>query len=195
MVNEQEEMYSEEPTSGYVPYQNQIENSDRPGLVRELSPHNSIITIIDMLRGTVRNPRNPNDIRTINKLVNEDGITMFTLMVMTGANEINTLSNYRNDLKLIYKFMNKLIMDIVYEFHYNRKKYGILEESQASIVINLAVGLLLPSYFKALGAGDRSAATRAVQESIHRSMRDTSDHDNRPQQRKSFFSRMLPGGG
>jgi hypothetical protein len=193
MENEQEN-YSTELNDDYVPYQNQVENSDRPGLVRELSPMNSVIGVIDVLRGIVRNPRNPSDIRKINKLINEDGVAMFTLMVTTGANEINTLSNYRNDLKLIYKFMTKLVMDMVYEFHYNRKKYGIQEESQASIIINLAVGLLLPSFFKALGAGDRSAATRAVQESIVSSIR-SSEQEGRSLQRKGFFSRMLPHGG
>lgn len=188
---EQQSYNSELPVGNYVPYFNQQDQTDRPGLIRELSPNNSIINVIDILRGIVRNPRNPSDTRKINTLVNEEGIAIFTIMVTSGANEINTFSNYRNDTKFIYSLMQKWILDIVYEFHFNRKKYGIPEESQSSIVINLAIGLILPSFFKALGAGDRNSATRAVQESIVRSMRDDGQQQN-PVKRRSLLSRMIP---
>lgn len=183
--------FSKLPVDNYQPFLHQEDQSDRAGLVRELSPTNAIIDAIDRLRGVVRNPRNPTDIRKINTIINEDGIAIFTLIVTAGANEINTFSNYRTEDKLISKIMEKWIKDIVYEFYYHRKKYEIPEESQASMIVNLAVGLILPSFFKALGAGDRNAATRSVSESIVRAMR-SSDDSQQPQARRGLFSRMNP---
>ena len=170
------------------PYDNKI------GLVKELSPRHALITSMVELRGEIRDPDTGEKNIKVKPMMNEDGISVFFQAVTAAANDINTFSNYRTDDKLIYALMNKWIMDITYEFYYHYHEYGIKQESHCSIVINKAVGLMLPSFFKALGAGDRSAATRSVSEMIQRATRDTTggSSDSFVPQKKGVLARMNP---
>ena len=182
------------PPDPYNPllYGQHVDN--RVGLVKELSPRVALITAITELRGEIRDPETNRLIKQVNPLMNELGISVFFHAVTAAANDINTFSNYRTDDKLIYKLMMKWVSDIVYEFYYNRKKYAVIEESLCALIINKAVGLMLPSFFKALGAGDRRAATSSVTEMIQRSMREGGDSmSSSPQsRRRGILSRMNP---
>lgn len=183
--------YSQPPLDQYSSlfYPNQYDN--RVGLVRELSPRQALLVAIAEFRGEIKDPETNQTTKHIKRVMNEEGISLFYHAVTSAANEINTFSNYRSDEKIIYRLMNKWVFDIVYEFFYNRKKYEIMEESHCSIIVNKAVGLMLPAFFKALGAGDRSAATRAVQETINRAFRD-GEGDPVQTQRKGFLSSLNP---
>lgn len=166
---------AKEPTLPYDPYAYQSFGSqydNRVGLVKELSPRNALITATDEIRGEIKDPDSGRVLRRVEPLMNEKGIAIFFHAVTAGANDINTMSNYSRDYKLIYSLMMKWVTDMVYEFYINRKTYGIVEETHCSIIINKAVGLILPSFFKALGAGDRRAATASVSEMIQRAFKD-----------------------
>lgn len=189
------QQYSGLPADPYNPlafgYGSQYDN--RVGLIKELSPRNALLTAIAELRGEIVDPET-NKIIRINPLMNEEGISIFFHSVTAAANDINTFSNYRTDEKLIYRLMMKWVTDEIYEFYYNRKKYDIKEESHCAVIINKAVGLKLPAFFKALGAGDRRAATASVQEQIQRAFTEKSDTSMQAQaqpKKKGIFSRMM----
>jgi hypothetical protein len=183
---------NQQRSSYYQPYWGYNVNEERAGLVRELSPHEALIKSIAEFRGEIENPKNPREKIKIKRIMNEEGIAIFYMAVTAAANDINTMSNYRADEALIYRIMNKWIVDIIYEFYYNRKKYEITDESQVNFIVNKAVGLMLPSFFKALGAGDRNAATRSVYETINRAFNAQANSDEPPQAKKGFISRLLP---
>lgn len=185
-------MESDNQQGYYNPYFGYSQYEERAGLVRELSPHAAMVKAIAEFRGHIEDPQNPGKPIEIQRIMNEEGISVFYLAVTAAANDINTMSNYRADEKLIYRIMNKFITDIVYEFYYNRKRYEVKEESHCGLIVNKAVGLMLPSFFKALGAGDRNAATRSVYETINRAFNAQKNSDDPPQVKKGFFSRMLP---
>lgn len=178
--------------SGYYPSYWGYQQEERAGLVRELSPHAALVKAIKEFRGIVEDPDNPAEKVRIDRIMNEQGISIFYLCVTSAANDINTMSNYRTDDKLIYRLMNKFLMDIIYEFYYNRKTYEIQQESHSGLIVNKAVGLMLPSFFKALGAGDRNAATRSVYETINRAFNAQANSDAPPEPKKGFISRLLP---
>ena len=94
---------------------------------------------------------------------------------------------------------------MVYTFYYERKRFieqvhpnGVVEicliedESNVSHLINLACGLLLPSFLKALGAGDRGAITRTIQETINRALRDAEEMGRGDRKRGGFLSMLNP---
>lgn len=158
------------PADPYNPlFAGQLQEN-RVGLAQELNPQAPLIEAIYSLRGELRNPKTNEVEIKFTSLMNEEGVALFIHIVRAAANAINTFSNYRTDDKLIYRLLKKWINDAIYEFYINRKKYGIKEESHCSIIVNHAVGLMLPSFFKALGAGDRGAVSKSVQEHIQTSM-------------------------
>ena len=68
------------------------------------------------------------------------------------------------------------------------------DEAVVSLIINLAAGLMMSSFFKALGAGDRGAVTKTISEMIQRAMRDTDSPQNEQIKRRGFISKMNPFG-
>lgn len=190
------QQYNSLPLDPYNPYAfGQGSGYDnRVGLIKELSSTSALIKAINELKGEITDPETGKEIKIIEPIMNGLGISIFFHSVTAAANDINTFSNYRTDEKLIYNLMKKWIADDIYEFYYNRKKYGIKEESHVSIIINKAVGLKLPAFFKALGAGDRRAATASVQEMIQRQYAEKSDFNSPMQQtnrKRGIFSRMM----
>lgn len=193
-MDEQTQEYTGLPPDPYNPYLYGTHYDNRVGLVKELSPVPALINAISELRGEIKDPTTKKIVKQVKPIMNEEGISVFFHSVTSAANDINTMSNYRADDKLIYRLMLKWVSDVVYEFYYNRKKYEIAEESLCSLVVNKAVGLMLPAFFKALGAGDRRAATAAVSESIQRLMKEQSGGipEVPTSKRKGFLSRINP---
>lgn len=178
------------PPDPYNPLYMGQNQENRVGLAQELNPQNPLIEAIYSLRGELKNPKTGRTEIKFGRLMNEEGIALFIHVVRAAANAINTFSNYRTDEKLIYRILQKWINDAIYEFYYERKKYGIAEESHCSIIINYAVGLMLPSFFKAIGAGDRSAVTRTIQEYIQTQM--GSGNNPYEPRRRGFLSPRNP---
>ena len=184
-------------------FPNYIEN--RVGLAKELDPQKALVETIWILRGQIKNADTGRVETTFKRMMNEDGVAIFITAVKAGANSINTYSNYRTDDKLIYRILSKWINDLVYTFYYERKRFieqvhpnGVVEicliedESNVSHLINLACGLLLPSFLKALGAGDRGAITRTIQETINRALRDAEEMGRGDRKRGGFLSMLNP---
>lgn len=203
-----DESQSQQPYTGLpLDYHNPLLTSygvdNRVGLAKELDPNHSLIDTIHMLRGELKDPKTGQYKKQLQRVMNEQGIAIFVSQVKAGANNVNTQSNYRADDKLIYKLMNKWILDLVYIFYYERKKFveqedekGIIEfclikdEAVVSLIINLAVGLMLPAFFKALGAGDRSAITRTVSEMINKAYKD--EQEQPIAKRRGLLSKVNP---
>ena len=170
---------------------NQYDN--RVGLVKELSPAEEINKIMDEFRGIIKD-ESGKEINKIVPIMNELGISRFYHIVTSTANSITTFSNYRTDDKLIYRITNKFIKDGWMEFGLNLKEKDIAHLGVSRIIMNRAASLILSALFKALGAGDRGAATKAVQETIQRQFTDSSGRDDQLPKRKGFMSAFLPGG-
>ncbi len=163
-------------------------------LVKELSPQQYILRLIQELRGLVYDPKTEKyeKVSGVIPLMNEKGITLFFHLATSSVNEITTFSNYRDDMDLIYKLMRKYIKDAVTRFHFYYKDFGITDKSHVAIIIDKLQGVMLSAYFKALGAGDRKAATSNVSENISRIARDQQEEQTYGVQRKSgFFGRMF----
>jgi len=156
--------------------------------------------VVYQLRGKLKNPVTGKYDIEFQRIMNEKGIALFITQVKASANQITTYSNFRTDEKLIYRLLNKWILDIVYIFYYERKKFVyegeekclIDDEAVVSIIINLATGLMMSSLFKALGAGDRGAVTKTISEMIQRAMKDVEPENNSQLKRKGFLTKMNP---
>lgn len=201
------EQETQQPTQQPIPeydYSNysggNSSESDRVGLARELDPQNTLVEIIWQLRGKLKNPRTGKFDIEFERMMNEKGIAIFITQVKAAANQITTYSNYRADEKIIYRILNKWVLDLVYIFYYERKKFIfegekkclIDDEAVVSLIINLAAGLMMSSFFKALGAGDRGAVTKTISEMIQRAMRDVEPQSHEQVKRKGFISKMNP---
>ena len=117
------EQETQQPTQQPIPeydYSNysggNSSESDRVGLARELDPQNTLVEIIWQLRGKLKNPRTGKFDIEFERMMNEKGIAIFITQVKAAANQITTYSNYRADEKLIYRILNKWVLDLVYIF-------------------------------------------------------------------------------
>ncbi len=180
MVEEEQttNIYKDIPASWETPPQVMPRDEDKTiGIIESLSSNKSLINLIYEFRGKVYDKKLAKyiSIEGIKPMMNEEGTTMVFNFVRSAVDDINTYSNFRTDIRLIYRLMRKLLRDIIYRLHYYYKDYGIKRKSEIVIIIDRIQGILLAAYFKALGAGDRRAATSNISETISRLQREMSE--------------------
>ena len=180
-------------TGGFPAHLNYKTEEKAVSLVHELSPDSYILDMIHELNGEIKNREGEYvKIKGIQPLMNEEGITLFFHLATSALNQITTYSNYRDDTKLIYRLVKKVLKDATSRFFFYRKELGIENKAHISIILDKLQGVVLSAYFKALGAGDRKAATSNITENISTFSRMGMGQELRPQARQGgFISKML----
>ncbi|KKL90149.1 hypothetical protein LCGC14_1907550, partial [marine sediment metagenome] len=98
---------------------------------------------------------------------------------------------YRTDKELIHRLVMMQIRNATINFHINWEDYGITSKTDIKIITDKLLILGLSCFYKALGAGDRGAATRNISESISRSSMER--QNEQPHLRKAgIFDKWRP---
>jgi len=174
-----------------TPMQGYKEPEKSISLVKELSPQDHLIELMNWLQGKVydKRARAYVKIEGAEPFMNKDGIDMFWHYATSIISPIVTMSNYQSNIAQIHKLVMMNVKDAIIHFHLHYKDYGINKKTKIKVLTNKLTTLGLSAFYKAIGAGDRKAATSNISESIN-----TLTRPNMPdqQQRRGFLSRMNP---
>ena len=179
------------PADMQTPMQGYKEPEKSISLVKELSPQDHLIELMNWLQGKVYDKRTRAyiNIEGAKPFMNKDGIDMFWHYATSIISPIVTMSNYQSNIAQIHKLVMMNVKDAIIHFHLHYRDYGINKKTKIKVLTNKLTTLGLSAFYKALGAGDRKAATSNISESIN-----TLTRPNAPdqQQRRGFISRMNP---
>ena len=184
--------YSDIPTSmATPPLKDEQEEYRSISLVRELSPQEPLREIMANLEGKVWDKKKKDYIAVpgVKPLMNQEGRDMFFHFATAITNPIVTMSYYSKDYKMIHSLVMMQITKASANFHLHYKDYGITRKTKINIITDKLMILALSAFYKALGAGDRKAATSRVSESI--STQNRMEAENNPTKRGGIISRML----
>lgn len=179
------------PMSMQTPMQGQKEEWKGISLVKELSPQEHLVEIMNWLQGKIWDKKKGAYVKIegAEKFMNDDGIDMFWHYATSIISPIVTMSNYTKDVQQIHKLVMMNVKDAIIHFHLHYKDYGIMKKTKIRVLTNKLTTLGLSAFYKALGAGDRKAATSNITESINTLSR--SDFFQGQQPKRSIFGRML----
>lgn len=161
-------------------------------LIRELSPQQYLRDMMEELNGKVWDDRTQKyvTVDSVKPLMNEEGRNVFFHFATATINPIVTMSNYRSNLDIIHKLVLMQIRKASINFHIKWRDYGISDKTKINIITDKLMILTLSCFYKAFGAGDRSAATKNISESINTLMRPEQEV-NAPIKSKSMMERLL----
>ena len=178
--------YNNTPQIGYdvIPQRNF-------SLISELSPTQHLRNIMKELEGELWDEKNEKYIKIdgVKPLLNQEGRNIFFHFATATINPIVTMSNYRKEVNLIHNLALMQIKKAIAHFHFHWKDYEITTKTKINIITDKLMILTISSFYKALGAGDRSASTRNITETISRLLRPEDNQTQPPNKRGGFFSR------
>lgn len=184
--NEIPDSYSTPPMN----YGNQQKTSI--SLVNELSPQQTLRDIMEELKGKIWDERLNKyiDIEGVSPLMNAEGRDIFFHFANASINNIVTMSNYTKDYEKIHKIVLMQVKNASRHFHIHWSDYGINRKTKITIITDKLLILALSCFYKAIGAGDRSAATRNISESISTMLRQDNMETQRVAPQRNIFGRM-----
>jgi len=161
-------------------------------LVKELSPQEHLKEEMAWLQGKVWNSKTKSfeKVPGVSEFMNQDGRDMFFQYLTAVLNPIVTMSNYRADLKIIHNMVMMIVRDASIHFHLHWKDYNIKKKTQINVLTTKLMCVGLSALYKALGAGDRKAATSHISESLSTVSRPMTQEQQR--QGGGFLSKMNP---
>lgn len=143
------------------------------GIARELDPRTYLRDLLQYFRGKVWDERRGQYVEEedITPLLNKKGRNKFFHFASPFLTRVVTMSNFRTDEQKIYDLVRMQVNTASRHFHLHWKEYDIQNREDIEIITNHLTIVALAACFKALGAGDRKAATSNIQESITREER------------------------
>ena len=174
------------------PINYQVPDARSASLIRELSPTEHLLGIMQELMGKVFDKSKGKyiEIEGVQPLMNMEGINMFYHFATSAINPIVTMSNYTRDYRKIHQLVKMQVWKASRHFHLHYKDYGINRKTKITIITDKLMILVLSCYYKALGAGDRKAATSHISESINTMVRPPTEES--PQvKRKGIVQKMF----
>jgi len=140
----------------------------RISLVKELSPQEHIKEQIAWLRGEVWDATEQKfiPIKGMTPFMNSEGIEMYFQFTTAILSPMVTFSNYGSDKKLIHQLIMMVVKNASIHFRLHWKDYGISRKTKITVLVDKLMILGLSAMYKAIGAGERKAATSNISESI-----------------------------
>lgn len=162
-------------------------------LVKELSPQDHLREMMQWLEGKVWDDKKKIYVKitdSVKPLMNEEGRNMFFHQATSIISPIVTMSNYTKDYRMIHALTLMLVKRATIHFHLHWRDYDIKRKTQIAMIGDKLMILGLSAFYKALGAGDRKAATSNIHESISTLMR-PEGADFLPNKQRSTLARLM----
>lgn len=160
-------------------------------LLKELSPQESIRDMVENFRGKIwdSNQKKYVEIKGMKPFMNDEGIESFFHYSTAILSPVVTMSNYAKNYKMIHRLMLVQMKKAIKHFYLHYEDYEIKSKTRVNIVTSKLLILGLSAFYKAIGAGDRTAATANISETISRMSR--MGDDSQQQKPKSIIERMF----
>jgi len=189
-----EDIYEGIPNEYSTPPLGGIGN-DKAGfsLIKELSPQEHLKEEMAWLQGKVWNSKTKSfeTVPGVTEFMNQDGRDMFFQYLTAVLNPVVTMSNFRADTKIIHNMVMLIVRDASIHFHLHWKDYAIKKKTQINVLTTKLMCVGLSALYKALGAGDRKAATSHISESLSTVSRPITQ-EQQQRQGGGFLSKMNP---
>jgi hypothetical protein len=189
-----DEQYSNIPLDYATPNLSYPEERRGINLVKELSPQEHLREMMAWLNGKVWDEKKKMHIEIpgVKPFMNEEGRNMFFHMATSIISPLVTMSNYTTNYRMIHALTMMHVKRAIVHFHLHYKDYGITRKTQITIVGDKLMTLGLSCFYKAIGAGDRKAATSNIHESISNISRSGFEGFSQPTKKMGILSRMNP---
>ncbi len=165
----------------------------RVSLIKELSPQGDLQEMMQQMEGKIwdSTQRKYVEVKGAKPLMNAEGRDAFFHFATAIISALVTMSNYTKDYKTIHELVRYHIKKAIFHFHLHYKDYGINRKTKINIITSKLFILGLSAFYKALGAGDRKAATSNISESISTFARQGYQQQEQEQGKKSMLRRIL----
>lgn len=182
--------YNQIPDDQLTPANNQFYQQDRHmSLVSELDPQKHLKSLLEHFRGRLwdENEKRYIDIEGVQPLMNQYGRNAFFHYATPFLNPVTTMSNFTKDINRIHMIVKMQVNDASKHFHLHWREYGIQKKTHIKIITNHLMILGISSLYKAIGAGDRKAATSNISETISNITKSESEKEGE-QKKKGLFN-------
>ena len=175
------------------PINTQRNEEHRVSLIRELSPQDTLREMMEQMEGKIWDSVQNKyvEVKGAKPFMNAEGRDTFFHFATAVISSLNTMSNYATDYNTIHALVRYHLKKAVIHFHLHYKDYGIDRKTKINIVTSKLFILGLSAFYKALGAGDRKAATSNITESISTFARQGYQQQEQEQGKKSMIRRIL----
>jgi len=162
-------------------------------LVKELSPQDALHEMMEQMAGKIWDSTKDKYVALegAKPLLNEEGRDMFFHFATAMLSSLVTMSNYTKDYKVIHAIIRYHIKKAIFHFHLHYKDYGISRKTKINIITSKLFILGLSAFYKALGAGDRKAATSNISETISTFMRAGNPQQDKEAEKRGMMKRIL----
>jgi len=169
------------------------DDSHSISLIKELSPQQNLYEMMEQMRGKMWDSTQEKyvEVEGAKPFMNDEGRDTFFHFATALISSINTMSNYTKDYKTIHAIVRYHLKKAVIHFHLHYKDYGINRKTKINIITSKLLILGLSVFYKAIGAGDRKAATSHISESISTFARQGYQQQEQEQGKKSMIRRIL----
>lgn len=165
------------------------ENNSNFSLIKELSPRDDLQDILKNMEGKVYDSDKDKYVNVdgATAIANERGRNAFFHWATTLVSRINSMSNYTKDYDKIHAIVQMVVKRASADFYTSYREYGINKEDINKITTKLTVfGMSI--FYRAIGAGDRKAATQNITQQISQLTR---QEGGKKEKRGGFFSRIF----
>ena len=175
------------------PINTQQSEEARVSLIKELSPQDNLREMMEQMEGKIWDSSQKKyvEVRGAKPFMNAEGRDTFFHFATAIMSSIVTMSNYTKDYKTIHELVRYHLKKAIFHFHLHYKDYGINRKTKINLISSKLFILGLSAFYKALGAGDRKAATSHISESINTFARQGYQQQEQEQGKKSMIRRIL----
>ncbi len=165
----------------------------RVSLIKELSPQDTLREMMEQIEGKLWDSTQKKyvEVTGAKPLMNAEGRDAFFHFATAIISPLVTMSNYTKDYKTIHELVRYQLKKAIFHFHLHYKDYGINRKTKINLITSKLFILGLSAFYKALGAGDRKAATSNITESISTFARQGYQQQEQEQGKKSMLRRIL----
>ena len=162
-------------------------------LIKELSPQGVLYEMMQQMQGKIWDDRQEKyvDVEGAHPFMNQEGLDTFFHFATAMISSIVTMSNYGSNEQLINRLLRYHIKKAIIHFHLHWKDYGISRKTKITIISSKLFILGNAAFRKALGAGDRKAATSNISENISTFMRGGGERQDKEAQKQGMLRRIL----
>lgn len=162
-------------------------------IIKELSPQGTLHEMMQQMEGKIYDSTQDKYIEVdgAKPLMNEEGRDTFFHFATAMISSLVTMSNYTKDYKTIHAIIRYHLKKAIFHFHLHYKDYGISRKTKINIISSKLFILGLSAFYKALGAGDRKAATSNISENISTFLRQGSPIQEKEAGKKGMMRRIL----
>ena len=175
------------------PINAQRSEEGRVSLIKELSPQDTLREMVEQMQGRIWDSEQKKyvEVKGAKPFMNDEGRDTFFHFATAIMSSLVTMSNYTKDYKIIHALVRYHLKKAIFHFHLHYKDYGINRKTKINIITSKLLILGLSAFYKALGAGDRKAATSNISESISTFSRQGYQQQEQEQGKKSMIRRIL----